>query len=69
MNQIGRFVSAIAVVFAALWPAIALAQAAPPQPQPFKQSPPVWLGYLVIFVLLAMVVSVSLMPSKRSHQD
>ena len=30
---------------------------------------PVWVGFLIMFVLLAVVVAVSLMPSKRSHQD
>ena len=34
-----------------------------------KDGQPIWLGFLVMFVLLAIVVAVSLMPSKRSHQD
>jgi hypothetical protein len=29
----------------------------------------VWLGMFVMFVLAAVVVVVSLMPSKRGHQD
>lgn len=49
------------------WPALALA-AAPPQPA-LRKSAPVWLGYLVMFVLLLGVVLVSLLPSKRGHQD
>jgi hypothetical protein len=48
-------------------PAIALAQSAP-QPTA-RKVPPVWLGYLVIFVLLVIVLAVSMMPSKRGHQD
>jgi len=48
-------------------PAIALAQTAP-QPTA-RKVPPVWLGYLVIFVLLAVILAVSMMPSKRGHQD
>ena len=51
-----------------VWPSICLAQQAAPPPN-LKQAPPVWLGFLVMFVLLAVVMAVSLMPSKRSHQD
>ena len=48
--------------------AVAFAQTAPPQPS-LKRSPPVWIGYLVMFVLAVLVVAVSLLPSKRGHQD
>lgn len=50
-----------------LAPAMVLAQSAP-QPTA-RKVPPVWLGYLVIFVLLVIVLAVSMMPSKRGHQD
>ena len=54
---------------AVLAPAIAWAQDnAPPQPT-LRKSAPAWLGYLAMFVLLVVVIVVSLMPSKRSHQD
>jgi len=50
-------------------PTVAWAQDnAPPQPS-LKTYPPVWIGYLVMAVLLGMVVAVSLLPSKRGHQD
>ena len=39
-----------------------------PQPD-LKRSAPVWLGIAVAFVLTAVVMLVSLMPSKRGHQD
>ena len=45
----------------------ALAQA-PPAPA-ISRTPNTVLGYAVVFVLLVLVVSVSLLPSKRSHQD
>jgi hypothetical protein len=54
-------------VVLAMWPALAQA-AAPPAPI-LKKSPPVWLGFLVMALLLIIVMFVSLMPSKRSHQD
>jgi hypothetical protein len=46
------------------------AQEASAAPQPaLQKSPPVWLGLLVIFLMLVLVVTISLLPSKRSHQD
>jgi hypothetical protein len=41
---------------------------APPMPT-LSAGKPVWLGFAVMFVLVAIVVAVSIMPSKRSHQD
>jgi hypothetical protein len=59
-------VSAIAVAA----PAVAWAQraVAPPAPS-LKRATAPWVGYLIIFVLLALVLAVSLWPSKRGHQD
>jgi hypothetical protein len=50
------------------WPAIALAQTAAPPPN-LRTVPAPWIGLLVMGLLLVMVVSISLMPSKRTHQD
>lgn len=41
---------------------------AAPQPT-VKNLYPVWVGYIVIGLMIAAVMGVSLMPSKRSHQD
>ena len=57
--------SAITISAAILAPAIAWAQETPT----LRRSQPVWMGYLIIVVLLALVMLVSLMPSKRGHQD
>jgi len=65
LNSCCLWLFALATPF--VWPALALAQSAP-QPTA-RKVPPVWLGYLVIFVLLVVVLAVSMMPSKRSHQD
>jgi hypothetical protein len=43
-------------------------QLAPPQPAFEPKTSPV-IGYLVIAVLFGIIVALSLMPSKRSHQD
>ena len=42
---------------------------APPQPTHGGKSAASWIGYLLIFVMLVLVVFVSLIPSKRGHQD
>jgi len=43
-------------------------EGAPPSPT-LQRGGGAWLSYLIIFVLVAMVVTISLLPSKRSHQD
>ncbi len=64
----------LSTILAALVPlavtALALAQEpqAPPQPAFEPKTSPV-IGYLVITVLFGIIVALSLMPSKRSHQD
>ena len=59
-----------AVIVAITWvgPAVALAQDNPDPPN-LSKTPAPWVGYVVMFLLLAAVVGVSLMPSKRGHQD
>ena len=42
--------------------------ATPPAPT-LTRSQPAWLGFFIMFILVAAVLAVSLMPSKRSHQD
>jgi membrane associated rhomboid family serine protease len=57
-------------LWAVLSPAVVFAQQASTPDQPsLRNAPQPWLGYLVIVVLLAIVMVVSLMPSKRGHQD
>jgi hypothetical protein len=41
---------------------------AAPQPK-LPKDYPVWVGYLVVFLMVAVIMGASLMPSKRSHQD
>jgi len=54
---------------AVLVPAAAMAQeSAPPVPTLSRSLPP-WVGYIVMVILLVLVMGVSLMPSKRGHQD
>jgi len=67
---ISRALTAAVWVMAVLAPAVALAQrpATPDQPS-LRNVPKPWLGYLIIVVLLAIVLVIRLMPSKRSHQN
>ena len=41
---------------------------APPSPSLSRSAAP-WGGYVVMIILLGLVMGVSLMPSKRGHQD
>ena len=59
----------LASAAALLAPAIAWAQTTAPPAPGLRQTAAPWVGYLVIFVLLALVLAVSLIPSKRGHQD
>ena len=52
----------------ALAPTVAWAQDVAPQPD-LRQSPQVWVGYFFMVLLAAAVMGVSLLPSKRGHQD
>lgn len=48
---------------------LAVAQeGAPPAPS-LTRAPAPWLGYVIMFVLLALVLGVSLLPAKRGHRD
>jgi len=50
--------------------AAAFSQTAPPSPSlQDTAGPPAWVGYLIMFLLFAVIIAVSLMPTKRSHQD
>ncbi|MEE2719755.1 MAG: hypothetical protein VX727_08210 [Planctomycetota bacterium] len=42
---------------------------APPQPAANKNTPAVWVGILVMLVIVGVILTISLMPSRRSHQD
>jgi FtsH-binding integral membrane protein len=63
-----RFLGLLMTAAVTLTPAIAAAQSAAPPPA-LRRAPAVWVGLMIMAVLLAMVLAVSLMPSKRSHQD
>ena len=51
------------------FPDVAMGQAESPPTPSLRQSPPKWLGFLVMIVLVLPILFLSLMPSKRSHQD
>ena len=52
-----------------VWPALALAQRSGAPSADLQKGPKIWFGYLMIFVFFAAIIVISLMPSKRSHQD
>ena len=63
------FWATVAIAVIHLAPAVAWAQSTAPPTPGLRRTPAAWVGYLVIFVLLALVLAVSLIPSKRGHQD
>jgi hypothetical protein len=52
-----------------LAPAVAWAQDNVPPAPALRRTPKPWVGFLFMFLLLALVLGVSLLPSKRGHQD
>jgi crotonobetainyl-CoA:carnitine CoA-transferase CaiB-like acyl-CoA transferase len=57
------------VISSPLWaPATAMAQNVPRDPQ-ISQRSPIWLGYLVAGVFGAILIVLTLLPSKRQHED
>ncbi len=67
MSMLGKSAGWAFSALALLAPVVALAQSG--KEIELRRGPPVWLGYLIMFVLMLLVVGVSLMPSKRGHQD
>jgi hypothetical protein len=65
-SRITRSIAAIAPLALAT---IASAQSEKPPDPNFTPTPGPVLGYLVMAVLFGIIVTVSLMPSKRSHTD
>ncbi len=64
-----RIAHVMLVLSVLAWPALALAQPSAAPSAELQKEPKIWFGYLIIFVFFAAIIVVSLMPSKRSHQD
>lgn len=69
LRTVSRASSGVAATCLLALPAVVCAQVTAPPAPSLNRSPPAWIGYLLIMVLLGMVVGVSLLPSKRGHQD
>ena len=52
-----------------LAPTVVWAQDNVPAAPTLSRVPKSWIGFAVIFLLVALVMGVSLIPSKRGHQD
>ena len=61
----------LAWAFTLMLPVLLFAQAAAPAEPTLdpKKAPAAWIGFFIMFVLAAVVIAISLMPSKRGHQD
>ena len=64
---VSRLGLSILTLVVLLTPRVVLAQGAPTPT--FRNSPKAWIGLMFILLLLAIMLAVSLMPSKRGHQD
>jgi hypothetical protein len=40
----------------------------PPEPS-LRKSPAAWIGFILMFLFFGIVITISLMTSKRGHQD
>ena len=40
----------------------------PPEPS-LRKSPAAWVGFILMFLFFGVVITISLMTSKRGHQD
>ncbi len=69
MRLVEKLVPPISVVMTLFLPAVCWAQTVNVPDPTLRTRSAVWLGYAVMFGLAAVVIAVSLMPSKRSHQD
>ena len=49
--------------------AISLAAKPPPQPGSNQNAPAAWVGMLLMFVIVGAIITISMMPSRREHQQ
>jgi uncharacterized membrane protein len=71
MKLLSRFawkLLGMAVTTAIIAPAVFAQGQAPPAPT-LSRNQPVWIGYAFMFLMTMAILFISLMPSKRSHQD
>lgn len=69
MRFVGKLAPAICAAMTIFLPAVCWAQTVDVPDPTLRRTSAVWLGYAVMFALAAVVIAVSLMPSKRSHQS
>ncbi len=48
--------------------AVSAASTIPPEPT-LRKPPAAWIGFLLMFLFFGIVIAISLMSSKRGHQD
>jgi hypothetical protein len=41
----------------------------PPAPGSNQNTPAAWIGMLLMFIIVAAIIGISMMPSRRGHQD
>ena len=66
MKHVSRILSVAAVLLTA---APAFATGNVPRTPSLQSPAPIWVGFLLMGLMIALTMAVSLMPSKRGHQD
>ena len=69
MRLVEKLAPPISAAMTIFLPAVCWAQTVDVPDPTLRPQSAVWLGYAVMFGFAAAVIAVSLMPSKRSHQD
>lgn len=67
--MISLWVTGVWAMCAATASVSAASSSVPPQPGNLSRSPHVLVGMIIMFALFVAVIFVSLLPSKRGHQD
>jgi hypothetical protein len=47
---------------------VSAAMTSPPEPN-LRKTPAAWMGFMLMFLFFGIMVTISLMTSKRGHQD
>ena len=69
LSRCSRWIAGSSLLLLAQLAAAAPPPMVPPQPGANKNTPAVWIGMLLMLILVAIILSISLMPSRRGHQD
>ena len=68
-NRAFGLLVALATLAITVVPVLAQDESGAPRQPAVRNFPSAWVGYAAMFLIMALVVGVSLYPSKRGHQE